>query len=212
MQRKKWFIAVTAISLAIIAYFVFGFTRAVSSYNRGAAFMAKAEFDQAIACFDKALRIEPSFAEAYCNRGTAYYEKGQCDAAIADFSKAIEINADFAQAYYNRAVAYYDRQECDKAMQDAQKAQSLGCQVSPEFLKALQEVSRDNRLRQGGCVRSDAVRRFFRCPYGHTTNDQCQRPGRQSQTRDNRNRRRRGRDVNFDLRDLDGNRIAPFEL
>ena len=142
MQRKKWFIAVTAISLAIIAYFVFGFTRAVSSYNRGAAFMTKGDYNQAIACFDKALRIEPSFAEAYCSRGTAYYEKGKCDAAISDFSKAIEINADFAQAYYNRAAAYFDKIEYDKALQDVQKAQSLGRNVSPEFLKALQEVSR----------------------------------------------------------------------
>ncbi|MEK7996610.1 MAG: tetratricopeptide repeat protein, partial [Planctomycetota bacterium] len=33
--------------------------RGVSCYNRGAAHMAKAEFDQAIACFDKAIRIEP---------------------------------------------------------------------------------------------------------------------------------------------------------
>jgi len=140
MKHKKWIIIVIATVLVVAGYFVFGFTRAVSSYNHGAAFMAQGEYDRAIASFDKAIRIEPSFAEAYCNRGTAYYEKGQCDAAIADFSKAIENEPDFAQAYYNRAVAYYDRQECDKAMQDAQKAQSLGHQVSPEFLKALQDA------------------------------------------------------------------------
>ena len=141
MQRKKWFIAVLAVALAIVAYFVFGFMRGVSCYNRGAAHMAKGEYDQAIACFDKALAIEPGFAEAYCNRGTAYYEKGQYDPAISDFSKAIEINPDFAEAYYNRAVAYFDKREYGKALQDVQKAQSLGHQVSPEFLKALQEVS-----------------------------------------------------------------------
>jgi len=140
MQRKKWFIAVTAVVVVMVAYFVFGFMRGISCYNQGTAHMAKAEYDQAIACFDKAIRIEPSFAEAYCNRGTAYYEKGQCDAAIADFSRAIEIEPDFAQAYYNRAVAYYDKVEYDKAMQDVHKAQSLGCQVSPEFLKVLQEA------------------------------------------------------------------------
>lgn len=138
MQWKKWFMAVLGLALVIVAYFVFGFSRAVSSYNRGAAHMAQGEYDRAIACFDKAIRIEPSFAEAYCNRGTAYYETGQCDAAIADFSKAIEIEPDFAQAYYNRAVAYYDKQEYDRAMQDIQKAQSLGHPVSPEFLKVLQ--------------------------------------------------------------------------
>jgi tetratricopeptide (TPR) repeat protein len=141
MQRKKWLIAVIAVALATVAYFVFGFMRGVSCYNRGAAFMAKGDYDQAIACFDKAIRIEPRFAEAYCNRGTAYYEKGQYDAAISDFSRAIEIEPGFAEAYYNRAVAYYDKQEYDRARQDAQKAQSLGHAVSPEFLKALQETA-----------------------------------------------------------------------
>jgi len=145
MQRKKWFIAVTAVALAIIAYFVFGFVRGVSCYNRGAAHIAKAEFDQAIACFDKALAIEPSFAEAYCNRGTAYYEKGQYEPAISDFSRAIEISADFAQAYYNRAVAYYHKKEYDKALLDVQKAQSLGHQVSPDLLKVLQETTKKER-------------------------------------------------------------------
>lgn len=141
MQRRKWSIAAIAVAMAIVVYFVFGFMRGVSCYNRGAAHTAKGEYDQAIACFGKALAIEPRFAEAYCNRGTAYYEKGQYDPAISDFSKAIEINADFAQAYYNRAIAYFDKSEYDKALQDVQKAQSLGLQVSPEFLKALQEAT-----------------------------------------------------------------------
>ncbi|UCC98994.1 MAG: tetratricopeptide repeat protein [Phycisphaerales bacterium] len=137
MQRKNWMIAVAAIALAMVAYCVFGLVRGISCYNRGAAHLAKGEYDQAIACFDKAIRIEPGFAQAYCNRGTAYYEKNQYDPAIRDFTKAIEINPDFAEAYYNRAVSYYHKKEYDKARQDVEKAQSLDHQVSPEFLKAL---------------------------------------------------------------------------
>lgn len=141
MKLKNWLIVVIVIALPVVAYFVFRFNRAVSSYNRGADFMAQGDYNQAIAWFDKAIAVEPSFTEAYCNRGTAYYEKGEADAAIADFSKAIEIEPDFAEAYYNRAAAYYDKQEYDKAVQDVQKAQSLGHQVSPEFLKMLQDMS-----------------------------------------------------------------------
>jgi tetratricopeptide (TPR) repeat protein len=140
MQRKKWMIA-AAIVLAVAAYFVFGVVRGICCYNRGTAHMAKGEYGQAIACFDKAIRIEPGFAQAYCNRGTAYYEKGQYDPAIRDFDKAIEINPSFAEAYYNRAVSYYHEKEYDKARQDVQEAQNLGHQVSLEFLKALQEAS-----------------------------------------------------------------------
>ena len=141
MKYKKWIIAVTAIAVLVVAYFLFRFNRAVSSYNRGAEFMAQGDYSQAIAWFDKAIEVEPSFAEAYCNRGTAHYEKGEADAAIADFSKAIEIEPDFAEAYYNRAAACYDRQQYDKAAQDAQKAQSLGYQIGPDLLKMLQDMS-----------------------------------------------------------------------
>ncbi|MHC4678229.1 MAG: tetratricopeptide repeat protein [Planctomycetota bacterium] len=141
MARKRWMIAVAAIVLAVAAYFVFGFVRGISCYNRGTAHTAKGEYGQAIACFDKAIRIEPGFAQAYCNRGTAYYEKKQYDSAIRDFDKALEISPSFAEAYYNRAVSYYHKKEYDKARQDVQKAQSLGHQVNPEFLKALQKTS-----------------------------------------------------------------------
>lgn len=141
MRNKKWIIAAAIVVLALAGYFVFGFVRGISYYNRGSAHIAKNEYDQAIACFDKAIEIEPSFAQAYCNRGTAYYEKGQYDRAISDFDKAIEIESNFAAAYYNRAGAHFQKKEYDKALQDAIKARSLGYNVSPELLNTLQEAS-----------------------------------------------------------------------
>lgn len=141
MRNKKWIIAGTAVVLVLAGYLVFGVVRGISYYNRGAAHIAKKEYDQAIACFDKAIEIEPSFAQAYCNRGTAYYEKGQYDRAILDFDKAIEIDSDFAGAYYNRAGAYFHKKEYDKILQDVLKAQRMGHNVSPELLKVLQEAS-----------------------------------------------------------------------
>ncbi|MFH1717853.1 MAG: tetratricopeptide repeat protein [Planctomycetota bacterium] len=141
MRQKHWVITVAVIVLVTVAYFFLGFMRGVSYYNRGTVHIAKGEYDQAIACFYKALAIAGDFPEAYCNRGTAYYEKGQCDLAISDFDKAIELNPDFAEAYYNRAVARYDKGEYDKARADVQKAQSLGHRVPSEFLKALEETA-----------------------------------------------------------------------
>ncbi len=41
--------------------------------------------------FNKAIEINPKFAEAYNNRGLAYYIKGQHDKAISDCTKAKEI-------------------------------------------------------------------------------------------------------------------------
>ncbi len=58
--------------------------------------------DRGIAYFNKAIEINPRFAEAYYIRGRAYYYKGWYDKAIADFTKAIEINPYYTEAYNSR--------------------------------------------------------------------------------------------------------------
>lgn len=70
--------------------------------KRGIAFGGVDNYNRSIAYFDKAIEIEPRYAEAYYARGRAYYYKGWYDKAIADFTKAIEINPSYAEAYNSR--------------------------------------------------------------------------------------------------------------
>lgn len=74
-------------------------------YNRGIAKMELGRFQDAIADYDRAIKIMPDFALAYNNRGVAKYELGRFEDAIADYNKAIKIMPDFAPAYYNRGAA-----------------------------------------------------------------------------------------------------------
>jgi Tfp pilus assembly protein PilF len=53
------------------------------SYNRGVEALEKNEFDQAIADFTEAIRLDPKLALAYHNRGAAYSNKGDNDKPIA---------------------------------------------------------------------------------------------------------------------------------
>ncbi len=137
---KKLKIAITVILLAIVAWIAFRYVW-ISYYNRGSNYMAKGEYDKAILCFDKALKLNSKFAPAYCNRGTSYYEKGDYDPAILDFTKALEINPKIIDAHYNRAAAFYQKQEYDKAWEDVHKAQSMDYQIPRDFLLALREAS-----------------------------------------------------------------------
>jgi tetratricopeptide (TPR) repeat protein len=63
--------------------------------DHGGACLDKGKHDEAIADYDKAIALDPSFALAYSNRGLAYAKKGDVDRAIADYDKAI---ADFRKA------------------------------------------------------------------------------------------------------------------
>lgn len=75
-------------------------------FFKGAAYYNNGMVHLAIANFNKAIEINPAFAEAYSNRGRAYERGGQHDRAMADYNKAIEINPRYAEAYFNRGTLY----------------------------------------------------------------------------------------------------------
>jgi len=112
------------------------------NYFKGIAHALKGQHDQSIPYYNKAIKINPEFANAYFSRGVAYAEgRGEYDKAIADYDKAVEINPKFAKAILSRGVANYYKGEYGKAWEDVHKVQSLGYQVHPGFLKALREAS-----------------------------------------------------------------------
>ena len=74
--------------------------------NRGNAYKAKGNLDQAISDYNKAIEIDSNLAEAYNNRGNAYQTKGNLDQATLDYNKAIEIKPNYADVYSNRGSAY----------------------------------------------------------------------------------------------------------
>jgi tetratricopeptide (TPR) repeat protein len=94
--------------------------------NQGIVLLEGFRYDRAIAYFNKAIEINPNFAEAYYNRGIAYFGKYQDDKAIADFTEAIEINPRLADAYNNRGFAYIQKDQYDKACSDWNRACDLG--------------------------------------------------------------------------------------
>ena len=140
-KRNKWVTAIAVIFSVVALYLAFDIGRGTYYNNLGAARMDEGEYDQAILCFDKAIKVRRKFPNAYCNRGTAYSEKGEYDKAVSDFNKAIELNPEFADAYYSRAVACYHMKEYDKAWADVHKAQGLGYQIPANFIEVLSAVS-----------------------------------------------------------------------
>ena len=63
----------------------------------------KGQLDEAIACYRKAIELDPKYAKAHSNLGDALTAKGQVDEAIACFRKAIELDPKSASAHNNLA-------------------------------------------------------------------------------------------------------------
>jgi tetratricopeptide (TPR) repeat protein/pSer/pThr/pTyr-binding forkhead associated (FHA) protein len=89
--------------------------------NKGVALYYFGRQESGIACYDKAIAINPAYSDAYYIRANAYHDKGNLEQAIADYSKAIEINPVYIKAYYNRGVFYHDKGNLVQAISDYNK-------------------------------------------------------------------------------------------
>ena len=69
----------------------------------GNAFKQQGDLEAAIASYNKALDIDPDFAEGYNNRGSTLKDQGKLDAAIASYQEALSLRPNYAEAHYNVA-------------------------------------------------------------------------------------------------------------
>jgi hypothetical protein len=56
-----------------------------------------------VAHYERALVLDPDYADAHNNLGSVFKEQGKFDEAMAHFGRAIAIRPDFAEAHFNRA-------------------------------------------------------------------------------------------------------------
>jgi tetratricopeptide (TPR) repeat protein len=91
---------------------------AKSHINKGKIYANDKKYQQAIAEFDQAIRLEPNNSEAYEQRGSAFGELKQSERAIADYDQALRINPNDEFAYYGRALEYYHLRKYESAIAD----------------------------------------------------------------------------------------------
>ena len=86
----------------------------------------------AIANFNKAIKLNPHYTEAYIYRGITLFKDGNNRDAEIDFSKALKLSPTSFKAVYNRGKVRLEQNELDNAVADFDKATTL----KPEHPKA----------------------------------------------------------------------------
>ena len=99
--------------------------RALAYFYRGVAHADKREYDDAIADYTEAVKLNPKHAPSYNNRGSTYEKQGDNKSALADYSKAIQAAPNFGLAYNNRCWSYYLARDFKNALPDCNKALKL---------------------------------------------------------------------------------------
>lgn len=70
------------------------FTSAKDAALRGETYRERGNYSSAIACFTRALELQPGYAYAHAHRGAAWGALGQIEKARADFDEAVELSPD----------------------------------------------------------------------------------------------------------------------
>jgi len=97
-------------------------------YNQGLIQLQHQDPKGAIDYFDRAIKADRNYAEAYVNRGIVYDELGNYQQAIADYNQAISINHNLAEAYYNRGNTYNKLSNFTAAITDYTQAIRINSQ------------------------------------------------------------------------------------
>ena len=99
----------------------------------GVALDGYAYTDKALSDFNKAIELNPDYAEAYESRGMIYGLKGQSDKAKADRNKVMEI-------FYWRAISYQLKSQYEKACFHYRRACELGSKAACDEIHMFEET------------------------------------------------------------------------
>jgi tetratricopeptide (TPR) repeat protein len=98
--------------------------------SRGVCYVDSGNFEQAISEWNRALEIDPQYADAY--------NYDEFDQGIVDLDKAITINPNQADSYWMRGMCLADIGETQRAIADLEKALELGLlPVEQEYVREL---------------------------------------------------------------------------
>ena len=101
-------------------------------YNLGIGFHKHKQFESAVAAYDKAVALNPSYVDAWSNRGAALRALGQFESAVASYDKAIALNPSYIEAWYNRGNALRDLRQLEAALESYSRAIDL----DPSYLNS----------------------------------------------------------------------------
>jgi lipoprotein NlpI len=84
---------------------------------RGMAYERAGALENALHDYDRAIALDPSYADAYTDRGLLHVKSGRRDEAIADFRRSIALRPSSKRPYFHLGVVYTETALFDQAIE-----------------------------------------------------------------------------------------------
>lgn len=149
------------------------------SFNLAKAQMHLGSLDKAQAALQKAIQLQPDYADAYRELGTLLRKQGNNERALHLFGKLLALRPDAADVHCNIGAIYYDRAEYKKAAAALEK----GLAINPTLPQAyfiladcyvkMNNLARAAETYENACAHNGQnAEVFYRAAllYGHTMN------------------------------------------
>ena len=85
----------------------------------------KKEYEDALQEYDRAIEVDPEYAEAYYGRGITYINIGYPEEAILDLDHALLLDPNNAKFYRALATAYFRKGDYKTFTQNIDKAREI---------------------------------------------------------------------------------------
>jgi tetratricopeptide (TPR) repeat protein len=98
----------------------------------GLGYVGQGQHQEARTCFERAVTLEPHFADGHNNLGMVLLELGRLDAAKQSFQQTIRLNPKMAKAYLNLGGVFFEKGDYEAAASNYLEA--LG--IDPSYVAA----------------------------------------------------------------------------
>lgn len=128
-RRRKWVLGAAIVIVLALAGWIYKRNvdpiHALEAFDAGERLLRSARYAQAIVSFDRAISLQPEYAEAYTMRGRANLSLSRPLEALPDFTRVIALRPRDPQAYLDRGQAHVTLQEWQEALADFNHAIDL---------------------------------------------------------------------------------------
>ncbi len=108
-------------------------------FKKGEAYQEKKQYQMAEKNYQKAVQIDPHYAEAHSNLGFSYRKQGKFEQAVKAYKRAIDLNPKLAEAHEYLGEAYVEMGQIDLAERQLKVLRELGLEEAEELAEFIRE-------------------------------------------------------------------------